>query len=770
MPPKPQGPLQVAVPGPNPNLGIHGTGLHAAASQREDELLEALQQKINSIYKPGSPTAAKLFGDIVRRYRATSIVSQPKFVADMAKALDDVKLHATQLDNVLRQEKEVAKSQSNPGEIDFRTLVPEMQGLMGVDPGPRWQSLYEQYGPNFYDDFDTRQNKIDEIKDNSVPMVYTRPLHRNGALFLPGYSKLLYEARGQASESLRQSTHRLNSLIQTGRPFVPQPKKTTPQSVAWSGVKKVGGGLGTVAESAANGLRSIVDYAGRGIYSKSDPNYNKSLQRYYDHRNQTFSNLLWNLNPAQSKNSAVMERCKKILEQSRANEDGMLDEASFKQMMDLMTQEMKRMDKENSDKIDEFNRSMNNLNKQVVETAKAQTSDSDAMMKWRILQMALIMTPFMGLSVMGPVTHIFSQVFMDPAGLGHGIASLANIFPPLEWLHIDKAIEWLLCDMPIVHNVVDLASTVVGNHAVQLVLGGMVVPLALAPVTAIAVGGVYSIMRGAEEVKHHEKYRDAFKNHKEALDAEMAKISKEAGEIGKDWDPTALVNKQFEILEKLENKIALVEYGLDTAARTGDAVAFLAKVMGKDFVKKMEDYKRQAVDPATGQPVVHEMFDDEGKINRAEFMNLVSSMPTEEFFEKMLLCSGLEKRRAAGFQTTLSLADEFNQMRGDPQAVRLIESEKVKQHENFLIGLATNIGVDCSRMYGEDNPTKRKEAFAELESELKKAQVEFFKENAGKTNDEKLAQRLAPKTAPAAVSFSSLSDQKLAQKTPTLVI
>jgi len=81
MPLGPTGPTQVVLPGTSPNLAAQGFDLQAQASTREQELLDALKQKVESVYKPGSPTAAKVVDEIVKRYRATSVAAHPKYVA-----------------------------------------------------------------------------------------------------------------------------------------------------------------------------------------------------------------------------------------------------------------------------------------------------------------------------------------------------------------------------------------------------------------------------------------------------------------------------------------------------------------------------------------------------------------------------------------------------------------------------------------------------------------------------------------------------------------
>ena len=552
--------------GSGPDLGVKRRAMMLGdrSLDGENKFREEIENLIYSkkypIYAENSKTAIDTIRGLMTQYRALNGKgqSQKAFVADAKNILTvrgrAIKQHA----NVLRKEVEVRKSQETGGELDFNTLGPELINRVAIEP-KRWPAHFDEYGPQ-YDDLAKRQDKIDEIKNDSNPTIHTMPSRRHGVVFVaPSYRKLLHEANKQTSTALAENSYQLNSLVTSGKLLPPNKKGIIHQAFYGAGA-----GLGWGALKGFRALRSITNAAGKGVWSKSDPMYSSYLRKYHDKRNQLLSNLVWNLDPKQNKNSALMQRCKKILEDSQ-NEDGLMDKESFEALTKLITEQIATNDQASAQQMKNFNKNINDLNEQAVATAKDQTADSDAMFKWRVLQVALIVSPFMGLSVMGPITHIFQGVFMNAGGIGNGIASLATgqYTGPFgdfcELLHLDDAIRWLLCDMPGLSDVVNILNTVVSSHLVQGVLGGVVLPLASSPLVPIAIAGVFSLFRANAEIDYSKKYGDAFKNHEKAMREELDKIAKEAMQTpGKydeatkmflPWDITTFVEKKYKIMQ-----------------------------------------------------------------------------------------------------------------------------------------------------------------------------------------------------------------------------
>lgn len=501
-----------------------------------------------------------------------------------------------------------------------------------------------------------------------------------------------------------------------------------------------------------------------GIYSKSDPLKSSYLKDYYRERDKHFSNLLWNLNPKQGKSSEVMERCRKLLERSHyndygtdnqtENELGLLDAETFRKLTSLISEEMQKLDSKHAEQMKDYNKRINDLNEKVLESAKEQTADSDAMFKWRVLQAALIITPFAGLSIMGPITHVFQGVFMNAQGLGHGLASLTTSeytgpFGTIcELLHIPEALEWLFCSMPGVSHAIDLTDTVISSHLMQGMMGGILLPLASGPLVPIAVAGVYSLFRANSEIAYHVKYGEAFKAHKEAIREEINKIVKEAGAAPSEWQSRQFVDRQFEIMQDFNYKASLVE---TVMAKLREDDTFLAEIAGPEFMQHLEDHKRVV------KGVEYTVFDQNGKISEKELMNCLGGEGGAEFYDRVTLFNALERKAreekvAAGLDPDVDLQDVMARFKAASLPVnakasaKLVAEEKALQAEEYILQMALDRNVDCSKILEPGAPdfdaAKRSAEIANVGNLMKEAEAKFFREEASKVLDSTLEARV----------------------------
>lgn len=738
-----------------------------------EEIEGLIYSKKYPIYEVNSKTALDTIDGLMTQYRALNgkAQSQKAFIADAKSVLTDrgraIKQHA----NVLHKEVEVRESQKTAGKLDFNALGPELIDRVTTDP-KRWPAYFDEYGPQ-YDDLDKRQDKIDEIKSDSNPTIHTMPLRRHGLpLVTPSYRRLLHEANKQTSTALAENSYQLNSLVKTGRLLPPKEKRPAQQAA-----EVTGGALEGLALNGFRALQGVAKAAGKGIWSKSDPNYSPYLRKYHDKRNQLLSNLVWNLDPKQNKNSALMQKCKKILEDSQ-NEDGLMDSESFAALTNLITEQIAANDQASAQQMKNFNKNINDLNEQAVATAKEQTADSDAMFKWRVLQVALIVSPFMGLSIMGPITSIFEGVFMNAGGIGAGIASLATgqYTGPFgdfcELLHLDEAIKWLLCDMPVLSNVVDIVDTVVSSNLVQGVLGGVVLPLASSALVPIAIASVFSLFRANAEIDYSKKYGDAFKNHEKAMREELDKIAKEAMQTpGKydeatkmflPWDIGGFVEKKYKIMQDFYLKSELAEYAIDKfkELKLKGNDKFIAEIIGEDFMKKLQEKK---------------VFDEHGNISNKDLMDFLADSRDSAFYDKIRYFRALE--RECG---TLELERAIERFRNAPESGnwrnKLIDSELELQKEEYILKLADNCGVDRElpaiyepRVFADSTDANkqariddlekmeksrqiRAEALAKIEAKIKKEEVKFLN---GGPFDSKIKEMFTPPAITAPQSSSS---------------
>lgn len=736
----------------------------------EQEFLAAISKILNGpIYEKGSKTAIAVTEGLINQYKLLSKSDslRREFASNAIESLNLQRIAVRQLANVMRQKKEIKAAEEAPGEVDLKATVSDMEQKMGYDDPDfkigksRWRTDIESFGsnPNVKRGFgrQTHQDLVDEIKDNQGKVVHTMPYRNENGFLRSSYVELLRDARTQVAADVLSATRKIDSLIKTGQ----MPKITAAdkaKSVSWSALSAAGGLAAKTAGAVAWGMEQV----GKGIYYESDPNKSSYIKKYQDDRNKIFSRLLWNLDPRQGKNSVLMRRCNEILAKSEGAE-GIMDEASFKALSDLITEEMKKSDQLNASKFDEYNAKINELNAKAQESAKDQTADADAMSKWRILQLVLIVTPFAGISVLGPVLNIFSGVFMNAGGLGQGLASLftAEQTGPFgamcEMLRLDEALRWLLCDMPVLSNIVDATDVIISSGAVQSVLGGIALPMLEGPLAGIALAGVFSLFRAQTEMEYHKKYGDAFKGHKKELEEEMQRMSEEAGTLDGKWDSRKFVDEKSRIVEDFHRKAQIVDYA--SSAFKADYHRFMTEIMGADFVKAMEGYERQGKDE-DGNEVVYKIFEN-GKVNDGEVINFLNQTADDSFYDRIMLFKALERqaveaRNKAGGSDPIDLNLILGQFKaGLHSSKQLVEEEKTIIHQEYITQLADERGMDCRSIPdldpSESDPKKiaaiknaRKQEFAKIEEQLKAEEAVFFKEDARGASPETLLNRLKP--------------------------
>ncbi len=502
----------------------------------------------------------------------------------MCEIVHDHEVALHQYKNVLHQLKDVKKSKadmdygpskSKPGNIDMTKLAPEMVRKMGVVPF-RWNTRIEDFGPAIYKPFFKRREKIDAIKKYEGDVVYTSPAGGE-------YLRLLDQARLEASESTRLHAARFLNAIHTGADLSDGKKAVfeTKVSDAKAGATNAALYASSVAHKALNKL-------GRGMWSKSDWTENESFDKLRRARNDALSSLVFQYGPHSGGKSQIMAQFKHILENAKDDPSGMLDANTFRQLMKLIDEEML----EDQDKIigkdgkpTSISEEMNKLNEALVSDAKNHASEEDKMWKFRLMQMALLITPFAGFSLLGPIFGVAGTVF-GSGGFANGIASLATLkeFGPLgdlvEILRIDDAIRWLLGDSPILGDLVSVLDHVITSDIAQNALGGVFSMLAT-PVLPILFAAAVSVPRFATEIEFSQKYSKIFKGHEKALNAKIQELMD--SERVQDSDFKEFVQQKYDLLEKCfigEGVVNLVDY---LNSNSSDQQNLVAEVFGKAF-------------------------------------------------------------------------------------------------------------------------------------------------------------------------------------------
>lgn len=708
---------------------------------------QELQQLVSKNYPKNRKAANLITTGILNHYISFNTADRANLAEIAIKTLENRLELSDQHQNVLKAKAAIKESRKNPGKIDER-IFEEVDSKM--DLGKRWQYDRDTYGNSEVRKPEVRkssavQRKIDLIKRRTRDNVYTAPVSDKSLTGLVGgysYPQLVREAEFQTSQDLLDNSHHLNSLVATGKVLSKQDESSLATRRA----------LNTDLHKASNFISStfgaaakVSGFFGRGLWAQSNPNKNENLKNHYKDRNNLIAGLFPYISANKAKSSDLMNRITAILSKAEQGDDGsnhgLLDPASFREITQLAAQIGAENDQENADKVNKFVEKINNLNDQIFEDAKSETADEDAIAKWRLLQLALMVTPFFGVSVMGPVLNVFSGVFMNSAGLGAGLASLltgeyTGPFGELcELLHLDEFVRWLLCDMPVLSNAIDIIDSVTSSGITQGILGNVVVPLAGSEVASFALAGVAGIFHAERELELR-KHKKTFKNNQEKMTEMFANMQKEAEELG-EFDPEKFVNKKYEILKEAYVKSCATQ-SFQEQSEEIDLRPAIAQIMGAPFLKALEDHK--ITDPDYGD--VSTVFDSEGRVLSPQcLMDFLDKNPDgQKFYDNLLLFGELQKKvqknNGGSYQIDLTeVLKEMMIMQNTSDAEQIISAKKTSLKEEYILQLAADLRVDSSGVtpFDDSQPQAYQDArlaeLATVEGAIKSKEMKYFKQN-----------------------------------------
>jgi len=442
--------------------------------------------------------------------------------------------------NVVRQEAEVAKSINDAGKISIEKMSRAAQERMGVGPdGIGWLSEEDEFGVEedlFSRRNSTRQN-IDLIKSRTQPVLHASP-HRSPfkSAFGRTYRELLSQARQETAHDVLSRSRRLRTIIDNGAPTSVPFKPYKESAVKTTLVDRPTKFIAAQTQKAFN-------WAGRGIFSSSKPEYSPEFTRYMQRRNAAISNFSHKLNPNDTAQAELVKRYQELL-------DGVdfLDEASFDSLLNLFKKEIEGANKVNADQMKKVDEKLEEIRKEMFATAKEHSKDEDEMWKLRVLQAFLIASPFIGIAaldlILGPVSSA-----LGAGGLANGLASIFSpeVIGPLgyvtEFLRLGDLVELILKNVPILKDLVGLTDSIIGSNIAQSVLSTVALPFLSGPIVPIGIAALYSVYRISSEVDHANKYSDAFKAHDKKLEEttwDLIKNLKDAEDIKLDQCKTAV--------------------------------------------------------------------------------------------------------------------------------------------------------------------------------------------------------------------------------------
>lgn len=286
------------------------------------------------------------------------------------------------------------------------------------------------------------------------------------------------------------------------------------------------GALG-MAELGSRFLSKVLNKAGRGTWSAGKPEHHSIYDRYQKLRNKLALVHAGGLKPG-SRSHADLIRETSILKQYLENDGELLDVAAFNDISKLMEDQLALENKEQQAELIKMTEDAQKLNAAMLESIKGVTLTEDQLLKYRVLQIFLMMSPF---AMFSPLSMVFDYVdligdFFGPLfklgnvskAIGDAAtnAHLGFLGDFAHILKIDYATTWLLDNVPIVNSLLDVWDGFTDNKIAQNLFGA--VSGADHGLIMIGVAGLAGLVHGEKEMNLYKKKNVVEKSGKEGLE------------------------------------------------------------------------------------------------------------------------------------------------------------------------------------------------------------------------------------------------------------
>ncbi len=322
--------------------------------------------------------------------------------------------------------------------------------------------------------------------------------------------------------------------------------------------RPVKGAMSNIFEAFATGASHLVHYLGRGMWSKTDARRTEDFEKLRAEIFERIARQIYNTQLGSENYASILKRVNDAAK-TNSNSD-LLSYVAQETLAKLINDQIKVEQKANEEKIEAFNKAMTKEFKNFTDDFQKIINEDDAMWKYRLLHVFLLMSPFAAVTgvgflfdYMGLISDIINPIF-GTDGLAKGIGRLASTetLGPLGWIseqmQIPEITEFALNNVPIVSQVVNCFDALVQSEVGQGLFGTLLPVVENSVLTPLLIAGVFSLSRLNNELGLHKK-KSTFlegKNNgmKKAVDDFSTSIESEM-KARKDAFSTRITNELF---------------------------------------------------------------------------------------------------------------------------------------------------------------------------------------------------------------------------------
>lgn len=246
----------------------------------------------------------------------------------------------------------------------------------------------------------------------------------------------------------------------------------------------------------------------------------------------------------------------------------------------------------NEEDAKKFAETLEKLNTSAIDNIQDLDDKEVAMAKFRMLQIALMASPFGFVNLLGPAFEILGPIFDGNLSFGEGLAQgISNIpfFGDIaDALKLTDLFQLFFDEAPLVSDAAGVIKEVINSDIAQE-LGGAAGPgLSGSPLLILGIAGIFSIFRFDSEVAHAQESHKVEKDSKKALNDAFAAFRKGLSVDKVEGVMKDFMAKQLDIILKSFSKAEMVD--------------FIAKAFegGGEELKIFDKLKIKYKDPTSG--------------------------------------------------------------------------------------------------------------------------------------------------------------------------
>lgn len=651
------------------------------------------------------------------------LVADPAEAQEVGEILSAHQLHLEQHKRVTVAYEQARAAKLRPGEINVGDYAEQTRrmisgaGEAGVSPRAITTS---EVGLGFGDGALTgiSRESIEWIKNEYEP-------HHTGLRVDRMVERAIDYARKETRGELAIDKARIENYLEHGEDLDKKEIEKLQDDITWrsTGAKRFASRAkraGEVAVSAgSSALYGLVKHCTRGILSESEAQDDSGYKKYIEKRNELLSQLLHKLASGPSAHLAIeQDEIRRMVDEATAGSGDVLDQVAFEKLQKLIGDEMLRTGQVSEEKLKMINDKMAALNKSMLEEMKSEDghlTTADDMMKFRALQIMMMVTPFGALGAfnyISELTDIFGPLF-DGGPFAEGFSQFLNNIPIIgdiaHFLRIDDFFEWALNNVPIIEQVGDVVDAVTDNQIFQGV-GDTVGPMQFSPVTLLAGAAIGAAWGAKSEIDLHKKVTAFNEKHEKAMEQAIEGFEKDFDKR-QEADIKNYVDKKFNILSESEIEAQTASFLHTLKSVSGPQAEGMFNlifegVRGKGgFVRNVWDIVR---DPNLDDPskIATAIADDEDEVCKQQVQKRFAIYKAVEEELKSKGYTGEELReKALKEMSAILIAERF-----DPEAVKERDKKEfaddigrmIKEGGNQLFGAEYADAINKAKNSGED--------------------------------------------------------------------